>query len=131
MSYVHVGEQAVNRDFLVYAGTQSDKRISQTFRRAGMDEGHHELDTGHIVLGLLEGDQAETDRRILRARLRRVWRLYVDFMSRFGTFPLSVLLSIVYFVFGWTAAPSVKRRFKLSEPVSLGLFREQVREFES
>jgi hypothetical protein len=131
MSYVHIGELAVNRDFAVYSQAKLPGQIRTVFGRAGMDEGQHEMDTGDIVLGLLGGDRAKYRWKLFRASVLRGWRVYLDTMNRVGGVPLTIMLSAIYFAFGWIAAPSLRRRLTLASNEQLQVFKHQVQEFES
>lgn len=129
-SYVHVGEQAVNRDFLQYAHAALDKNSRAVFMRAGSDEGQHEGDTGDILLALLKGNRSLYHRQIWKARAKRAWLLYTQSMNQVGEMILTVLLTIVYALGGPLATYSARRRLKMSASDQTDLLRHQVAEFE-
>jgi hypothetical protein len=129
-SYVHVGEQAVNRDFLQYAHAALDKKSRAVFMRAGSDEGQHEGDTGDILLDLVKGDRRRYRRYIWMARAKRAWLLYKGTMSRVGEFMLGVMLTAVYLAGGLAATRSSRRRLKMPAAEQAELMRRQVADFE-
>lgn len=129
-SYVHVGEMAVNRDFVEYSKTSLPGNVRGVFRAAGLDEGRHEKDTGDIVLDICGGDPVMRDKKVSAAGWTRRWRLYKQAMHELGGLSLSIILSGVYFGLGWVAAPTLRRRLEASPEEQLEIFREQVRAFE-
>ncbi len=129
-SYVHVGEMAVNRDFVEYAKTSLPGHIRGVFRAAGLDEGRHEKDTGDIVLDICGGNSSMRDKKVCAAWWTRRWRLYKQAMHEVGGLSLTIILSLVYFVLGWIAAPTLRRRLNAKPEEQLEIFREQVMAFE-
>lgn len=128
-SYVHIGEQAVNRDFLQYARASLPPTMRAVFHSAGSDEGKHEADTGDILRSLC-GSPRVYRKALSRARWKRRWMLYTDGMSRVGGVTLALLLSLVYFVSGGLVAWSSRRRLRLGAKAQLELLRRQVADFE-
>lgn len=128
-AYVHVGERAVNRDFVHYSRADLEPGVRGVFRVAGMDEGRHEADTDDILTRLLDGDRAEARRRDRWATLKHAWKSYADTMQRVGVIPLTLLLGGVYFLASWIAVPSLRKRLALDRGQQLDIFREQVEEF--
>ncbi len=129
-AYVHVGEQAVNRDFLVYSRSRFDPALKAVFRRAGLDEGHHEVDT-QVIFERLAGGKRAYQVRLARARILRSWRLFAEAMKSVGVVPMTAMLSLIYFLLAPLAVPGARRRLELPEEEQLRLFREQVAEFEA
>jgi hypothetical protein len=129
-AYVHVGEQAVNRDFLVYSSASLEPKIKSVFRVAGEDEGRHEKDTDDILLELCNNDAGIFFRALWKARLKRWWTLYSSATKGIGALPLGILLSLVYFFTGTLAAPALKRRLQLPRQEQLDAFQRQVADFE-
>ncbi len=130
-SYVHIGEQAVNRDFLQYARARLDKKSRAVFARAGGDEGKHECDTGDILLDLVSGDRSAYRKYLWRARAKRAWLLYTAAMSAIGEVVLSALLAATYVFAAAPATLAARRRLKMPASDQLNLLREQVQTFES
>lgn len=129
-AYVHVGEQTVNRDFLVFSEAAFEPDVKSTFRRAGMDEAHHEHDTHDILHKLLGASDGGLGGRTLRARLKLRWRSFNESMISIGKFPMTVILSVIYFLLGGLGSVSARARLQMTEKEQLSLFQQQVREFE-
>ena len=125
-AYVHVGEQAVNRDFVVYSHAPLEPELRAVFRRAGMDEGHHEEDTLQILEGLAGGTGWSFRSRLTVARARRAWSLFADAMKSIGVVPMTAAIGLIYFVLGPVALGSARERLRLPEEEQLRIFRDQV-----
>ena len=130
LAYVHVGERAVNRDFLQFANSISEPSLRRVFLRAGGDEGKHEGDTGDILFELSGSNKLNYFWNMLRAQCKRSWALYTSAMRRFGELWLAILLTFVYFLFGALAAGAIRNRFKPDQADQKEALRLQVAEFE-
>jgi hypothetical protein len=128
-AYVHEGERAVNRDFLAYSEAHFEPRIRQTFRRAGLDEAHHERDTDEIISKALGGTSAHRWSR-LKASAKRSWELFKSGSKAFGIVPMTIILSAVYIVIGGLVASAARKRLLLESTDQLKLFKDQARAFE-
>jgi hypothetical protein len=129
-AYVHVGEQAVNRDFVVFSRANFETEVKATFRRAGMDEAHHEQDT-HDILERMLGDKGKNFRKkTFFAAAKRSWRAFAEDMKAIGNLPMTFLLTVTYFIFGAFGATGARRRLRMPEEEQLRLFQIQVALFE-
>lgn len=129
-SYVHVGEQAVNRDFMQYAKAELDPQLRAVFRRAGGDEGKHENDTGDILLEMVRSDHGRLSRLILRARGRRAWAVFKRLSNKLGAIFLNVWLAAIYFALGLWAVAAARRRLQWDSERQLRVIKSQVSDFE-
>ena len=127
-AYVHEGERAVNRDFLVYSNAPLEPTLKQVFRRAGLDEGHHEKDTDEIVSREFGGAAAHRWSRF-KAALKRHWELFKSGSKAFGTIPMTIVISLIYFLLGGFVARAAQRRLALSNAEQLRLFSAQAHDF--
>lgn len=125
-AYVHVGEQAVNRDFLVYSRAPFEPELKAVFRRAGLDEGHHEHDTFAILEDLAGKTGVSFRARLAWARVKRFWKLYTEAMKALGIAPMTVAVMAIYLFLGPFARHAARGRLELSEERQLELFRSQV-----
>lgn len=129
-SYAHVGESEVNNDFLVLGKANVDKKIRNTFTRIGADEDRHVVGTDDILLQLCNGNKSQHNFLILKSKVIRFYKQLTTYSRNFGQYPLGVLLTVVYFVFGPFVFLLVRKRFEMNFYDQLQIFKEQLNEQE-
>lgn len=127
VAYVHVGEAAVDEDFGDYARAPLDREIARAFARARADEHHHVADSARLLARFDGGDPSKARWALLKARLLRGWRSYVQAMRVVGELPLAVLLAALYAVAGPLMRGASRRRLELGRDAQLEIFRAQWR----
>ncbi len=126
IAYVHVGEAAVDKDFEAYAGGAFAAPIARAFALARADERNHVGDSRRMLEPFAAGDPGRVTRALLKARLLRGWRSYVQTMSAIGGLPLALLLAGLYALSGLLKGPS-RGRLALTAQQQLEIMREQWR----
>lgn len=126
VSYVHVGESAVNADFEAYAKSSVDPRIQGVFKAVRMDEANHEEDSMELLESIAGGKGSRLRWSLLKSRAKRGWRSYVLVMRGIGEIPLAVLLSILYFVAGPFVFKTLQRRLELAREEQLKILLVQL-----
>jgi hypothetical protein len=124
IAYVHVGEDAVDRDFQVYAKAPLDPTIAKAFARAGADEHHHVADSRRLLTPFSGGSAWKERWAIGKARALRLWRSYLKTMRRVGELPLSLLLTVLYAAAG-PLRGLCRGRLEMSRDSQLEILREQ------
>ncbi len=110
-SYAHVGEEGVNRDFSYYAKANLDKKIAAVFSRVSIDEGNHIHGTKDILASMTKDKKFLFEWLILKSTVKRKIK-QMEASTRFiGDALLSLMLGIVYFVFGFFVHKTLKSRF--------------------
>lgn len=127
VSYVHVGESAVNADFEAYSEMPVDARIRAVFRAVRADEANHEVDSRALLGSLLGGDNARLRRALRQAGRKRMWRSYVLSMRALGELPLALILGALYFLAGPFVTRVLRRRLGLSRSEQLPIALAQLR----
>lgn len=126
IAYVHVGEAAVDKDFEAYAQAPLPAPVSRAFALARADERHHVGDSRRLLEPFAAGDPGRITRALLKARLLRGWRSYVQTMSAVGMLPLGLLLTVLYALSGWLKS-AARGRLEMSAESQLAIMREQWR----
>lgn len=129
-SYAFVGESEVNSDFMVLGEAKVDKKISSLFTRIGADEERHVVGTDEILLKLCDGNKSHYDFLILKSKAIRFYKQFTTYSRNFGQYPLSVLLTIIYFVFGPFIFFLIRKRLEMNFDEQFEIFKEQLREQE-
>lgn len=131
VSYVHVGESAVNGDFGAYAKAPIDARIRGVFAAVRTDEEGHEESSFDLLSALAQGSKTRLRWALLKSRAKRSWRSYVLMMRGVGELPLTVLLSALYFLAGPLVAGALRRRLDISKEEHLKILRLQLDAFKA
>ena len=124
IAYVHIGEDAVDRDFRAYSKANLNPVIAKTFARAGADEHHHVEDTRRLLSPFSGGSPSREKWAIAKAHALRLWRTYMKTMSQIGEIPLTVLLAVLYVASG-PLRGMCRGRLGMESGSQLKIFREQ------
>jgi len=127
VSYVHVGESAVNDDFGAYTRAPIDTRIRGVFKAASEDEAGHVESSRELLTELASGDDRKVRRALFMSRVKRGWRSYVRSMRHIGEWPLAILLSVLYFLAGPLVIMPLRRRLDLPRQQQLQILSSQLR----
>jgi rubrerythrin len=120
-AYHYVGEVDVYNQFLSYAKSAPPGLVRDTFLRIREDEDGHQ-DIAMAELSRLAGSNAKARALIRRVRLERAWESFTRTSKAIGDAVSTVLLSIIYVIFGAAFVIPCRRRF---ESVDLDLLSPQ------
>lgn len=110
LAYSQVAEGHINREFGLIAAASADEDVKEVIRSISSDEGAHEEHASGLLRDLVP--EAHFRRALRRARWKRSYDNWMDLIHFLGSANASLLLSLIYMLLGWIAAPGCRRRLK-------------------
>jgi len=124
MAYAHVGEVDVFDQFDSYAAGIGPGDARKVFQEAKADEEGH----AGLTIAIMKGaGLAESDirKRVFKVRLSRAWGAWLRFSKNLGDVNLSVVLTLLYVVFGgllaWPCRWRIAQSYALANPHLAGV----------
>ena len=109
LAYAHVGEMDVFDQFDSYAAGIGSCDAQSVFREAKLDEDGHVGLTWDLLV-VVTGSEKKARRKVLEARAKRIWEVWLRLGKSMGEIPLHVILSSLYLVFGLICVIPMRRR---------------------
>jgi rubrerythrin len=111
LAFLHLSERAAARQFAVYGrAVGADAETRDVFRRILSDEAFH---MNYTRQELARVEPRKQGRVLWRARLGRLWKLYLRLAAGLGSVFGSIILTLQYFLllppFAWVAKRAARR----------------------
>lgn len=127
--YMHVGESTVNEDFKLYSRAPIDPKIQNLFKKISKDEESHEKDSIEFIHKIANNNIWKIKRYVLFNQIGRAFRQFTLLSSKLGEAILSLLLSCIYFCFGFIYLKTFRGRINLSQVEQFNILKKQISAF--
>lgn len=125
LAYLSIGESEIRHDFALYEGALNDADMRQLFHKIRIDEEHHADDSTQALEQLTRANGMSLRWLRLRHLASLAYKRYLQIVNKIGVIPMTLLLSLSYFIFVPIFLTQARRRLRMSPKEQLALFRQQ------